>query len=67
MDWFDDWALTLAVFIPAVGMAIVLLIPRAQEELIKIVTLVTSLADARRRHRDPGPTSTSTAAGCSSP
>ncbi len=44
MDWFDDWALTLAVFIPAVGMAIVLLIPRAQEELIKIVTLVTSLA-----------------------
>ncbi len=27
MDWFDDWALTLAVFIPAVGMAIVLLHP----------------------------------------
>ncbi len=44
MNWFDDWALTLAVFIPAVGMAIVLLIPRAQEELIKIVTLLTSLA-----------------------
>ena len=43
MNWFDDWALTLAVFIPAVGMAIVLLIPRAQEELIKIVTLLTSL------------------------
>ena len=43
MDWFDDWALTLAVFIPAVGMAIVLLVPRAQEELIKIITLVTSL------------------------
>jgi NADH-quinone oxidoreductase subunit M len=43
MDWFDDWALTLAVFIPAVGMAIVLLIPRAQEQLIKIVTLVTTL------------------------
>ncbi len=43
MDWFDDWALTLAVFIPAVGMAIVLLIPRAQETLIKVVTLVTSL------------------------
>ena len=31
MDWFDDWALTLAVFLPAVGMAIVLLIPRAEE------------------------------------
>jgi hypothetical protein len=23
MDWFDDWALTMAVFIPAVGMLIV--------------------------------------------
>jgi NADH-quinone oxidoreductase subunit M len=44
MDWFDDWALTLAVFLPAVGMAIVLLIPKAQEELIKVVTLLTSLA-----------------------
>jgi NADH-quinone oxidoreductase subunit M len=43
MDWFDDWALTLAVFIPAVGMAIVLLIPRAEEQLIKIVTLLTTL------------------------
>jgi NADH-quinone oxidoreductase subunit M len=44
MDWFDDWALTLAVFIPLVGMAIVLLIPKAEEQLIKMVTLVTSLA-----------------------
>ena len=33
MDWFDDWALTLAVFIPLVGMAIVLLIPKAEESL----------------------------------
>jgi NADH-quinone oxidoreductase subunit M len=44
MDWFDDWALTLAVFIPLVGMAIVLLIPKAEEQLIKLVTLVTALA-----------------------
>jgi NADH-quinone oxidoreductase subunit M len=44
MNWFDDWALTLAVFLPAVGMAIVLLIPRTEETLIKVVTLVTSLA-----------------------
>ena len=36
MDWFDDWALTLAVFIPLVGMAIVLLIPKAEETLIKV-------------------------------
>src|SRR5262245_10994746 len=43
MDWFDDWALTLAVFIPLVGMAIILLIPRAEEQLIKVVALLTSL------------------------
>ena len=39
MNWFDDWALTLAVFVPAVGMAIVLLIPKAEETLIKVVAL----------------------------
>jgi NADH-quinone oxidoreductase subunit M len=44
MNWFDDWALTLAVFIPLVGMAIVLLIPRAEEQLIKWVTLVATIA-----------------------
>src|SRR5215510_12823937 len=43
MDWFDDWALTLAVFIPLLGMAIVLLIPRTEERLIKVVALLTSL------------------------
>ena len=43
MNWFDDWALTLAVFVPLVGMAIVLLIPKAEEELIKVVALLTSL------------------------
>jgi len=43
MNWFDDWALTLAVFIPAVGMAIVLFIPKAEERLIKIATLLTTL------------------------
>src|SRR6476660_4715798 len=44
MDWFDDWALTLAVFIPLVGMAIVMLVPRAQETAVKSVALITSLA-----------------------
>ena len=32
MDWFDDWALTLAVFVPVVGMAIVLLDPEGRGE-----------------------------------
>ena len=42
MDWFDSWALSLATFIPMVGMAVVLAIPRAKEELIKQVTLLTT-------------------------
>jgi NADH-quinone oxidoreductase subunit M len=44
MDWFDDWALTLAVFLPVVGMAIVLAIPRVEEGAQKLVALVTTLA-----------------------
>ena len=43
MNWFDDWALTLAVFIPLVGMGLVLMLPRAQETAIKVTALVTSL------------------------
>ena len=46
MDWFDSWALTLAVFLPLVGMAIVLLIPKAEEGLIKVVALLTTLVTA---------------------
>jgi NADH-quinone oxidoreductase subunit M len=44
MHWFDDWALTLAVFIPLVGLAAVLFIPRAQEQAIKVTALITSVA-----------------------
>ena len=43
MDWFDSWALTLVIFVPAVGMAILLAIPRAQEQLIKGVALLATL------------------------
>jgi NADH-quinone oxidoreductase subunit M len=46
MDWFDNWALTLAVFIPIVGMVIVLLIPKAEETLIKAVALLATLLTA---------------------
>ena len=42
MDWFDSWALSLATFIPMVGMAVVLAIPKAKEALIKQVTLLTT-------------------------
>ena len=31
MNWFREWALTLVIFLPAVGMAIILLLPKAEE------------------------------------
>ncbi|MDQ3106499.1 MAG: NADH-quinone oxidoreductase subunit M [Actinomycetota bacterium] len=43
MNTFDELALTLAVFLPLVGIAIIAIIPRANEELHKIVALATSL------------------------
>ena len=43
MNWFDDWALTLAIFLPAVGLGIVLMLPKAEEQLAKVVALGTSL------------------------
>jgi NADH-quinone oxidoreductase subunit M len=39
---FDAWLLTLVVFTPAVGALIVMLIPRAEENAIKTVTLLTT-------------------------
>jgi NADH-quinone oxidoreductase subunit M len=43
MNWFDSWALTLTVLIPAVGAVILMLIPRAEEEAIKWVALIATL------------------------
>ena len=43
MDSFKDWALTAAVFVPLVGMALVMIIPKAEETAIKVVALLTSL------------------------
>jgi NADH-quinone oxidoreductase subunit M len=43
MDDFKDWALTLGVFIPLVGAAVMMLIPKAQESTLKWVALLTSL------------------------
>jgi NADH-quinone oxidoreductase subunit M len=39
MDWFDSWALTLAVFIPMVGVAVLFAIPKANESAHKMVAL----------------------------
>ena len=46
MQWFDDSALTLAAFIPLVGLALVLLIPGAKEQMIKVTALAASVATA---------------------
>jgi NADH-quinone oxidoreductase subunit M len=40
---WQEWALSLAVFLPAVGALVLLAIPRAEEQLIKQVALVTTL------------------------
>jgi NADH-quinone oxidoreductase subunit M len=44
VDWFDDWALTLAVFLPLVGVAVLAFIPRESEGLHKLTALVTTVA-----------------------
>ena len=43
MNWFHEWGLTLAVFVPAVGLALVMLVPRAEETTAKVVALLASL------------------------
>jgi len=43
MKTFDDWLLTLAVFTPLVGAVVMLLIPKAEEELHKLVAVVTTI------------------------
>jgi NADH-quinone oxidoreductase subunit M len=44
VDWFDSWGVTLAVFLPAAGMVVVIAIPKAQERALKVTTLATTLA-----------------------
>ncbi|MBW3536438.1 MAG: NADH-quinone oxidoreductase subunit M, partial [Actinobacteria bacterium] len=42
MNGFESWALTLAVFLPLVGAALILLIPRESETAIKAVAFLTA-------------------------
>jgi len=45
MSWFDQgWGLSLTVFLPLVGVGMLLLIPKAQERLIKSMALGFALA-----------------------
>ena len=42
MEWFENWALPLTVFLPLVGALILVLIPREEESAIKGVGLATA-------------------------
>lgn len=44
MNAFDHWALSLAIFLPMVGVAIMMFIPRTEERFLKGTALLTSLA-----------------------
>ena len=65
-SFLDDWGLTLATFLPLVGVAIMLLIPKAEEQLHKVVALLTTLGRRRSWACCCSPTSTTTGpASCS--
>ena len=38
-DFLDDWGLSLAVFLPLVGALLMMLIPKGEEQLHKVVAL----------------------------
>ena len=45
MDWFENgWGLSLIVFLPLVGAALVLLLPRKQERVAKVTALFFAFA-----------------------
>src|SRR3990172_7058055 len=45
MDWFETgWGLSLIVFLPLVGAALVLLLPRKQERAAKFIALIFAFA-----------------------
>ncbi len=43
MDWFDSWAISLAVFLPTVGAAVVAFVPRAADRLIRALGILFTL------------------------
>ncbi len=44
MEWFDNWALTLATFLPIVGALVILAMPKKRENGIKWVALLSAIA-----------------------
>jgi NADH-quinone oxidoreductase subunit M len=45
-ELLEDWGLSLMVFLPVAGALLMMLVPRAEEDLHKVIALVTSLASA---------------------
>jgi NADH-quinone oxidoreductase subunit M len=45
-DFLTGWGLSLMVFLPLVGALVLMLIPKAEEQLVKVVALGTTLASA---------------------
>jgi NADH-quinone oxidoreductase subunit M len=44
MEWFDSWAITLAVFLPIAGVVLIGLLPRSSETAIKATAFVATAA-----------------------
>jgi NADH:ubiquinone oxidoreductase subunit 4 (subunit M) len=45
-QFLTDWGLSLIVFLPLVGAFVMMLIPKGEEQMHKVVALVASLASA---------------------
>ncbi len=45
-DFLTDWGLSLMVFLPVAGALVMMLIPKVEEQLLKVVALGASLASA---------------------
>jgi NADH-quinone oxidoreductase subunit M len=45
-DFLNSWGLSLAIFLPIVGAVVMLVVPKAQEQLHKTIALATSLVVA---------------------
>ena len=60
-DFLNDWGLPIATFLPLAGALIMMVIPKADEELHKVIALVSVAAGRRRSASGSCSTSTSTA------
>ena len=45
-DFLNDWGLTIPTFLPLVGALVLMVIPKAEEELLKLVALLTTVVVA---------------------